>query len=46
MPSYVVTRLMDLLTDAGLAQSWSKVLCLGRPTSPVSRTVASRRPLR
>ncbi len=34
MPSYVVTRLTDLLNDAGLALSRSKVLCLGAAYKP------------
>ncbi len=34
MPSYVVTRLADLLNDAGLALSRSRVLCLGSPYKP------------
>lgn len=34
MPSYVVTRLADLLNDAGLALSRSKVLCLGAAYKP------------
>jgi nucleotide sugar dehydrogenase len=34
MPSYVVTRLGDLLNDAGLALSRSKVLCLGAAYKP------------
>jgi nucleotide sugar dehydrogenase len=34
MPSYVVTRLADLLNDAGIALSRSKVLCLGAAYKP------------
>jgi nucleotide sugar dehydrogenase len=34
MPGYVVTRLADLLNDAGLALSRSKVLCLGAAYKP------------
>jgi len=34
MPSYVVTRLTDLLNDAGLALSRSTVLCLGAAYKP------------
>ncbi len=34
MPSYVVTRLGDLLNDAGLALSRSRVLCLGAAYKP------------
>lgn len=34
MPSYVVTRLTDLLNDAGLALSRSRVLCLGAAYKP------------
>ena len=34
MPSYVVTRLGDLLNDAGLALSRSTVLCLGAAYKP------------
>ncbi|MCW2680137.1 MAG: UDP-glucose 6-dehydrogenase [Frankiales bacterium] len=34
MPSYVVTRLADLLNDAGLALSRSRVLCLGAAYKP------------
>jgi UDP-N-acetyl-D-glucosamine dehydrogenase len=34
MPSYVVTRLGDLLNDAGLALSRSQVLCLGAAYKP------------
>lgn len=34
MPSYTVARLSDLLNDAGLALSRSKVLCLGAAYKP------------
>ena len=34
MPSYTVTRLQDLLNDAGVALSRSKVLCLGAAYKP------------
>ena len=34
MPAYVVTRLADLLNDAGLAVSRSRVLCLGVAYKP------------
>ncbi|MEX2288746.1 MAG: nucleotide sugar dehydrogenase [Mycobacteriales bacterium] len=34
MPSYVVTRLADLLNEAGLALSRSRVLCLGAAYKP------------
>ncbi|MBC7373928.1 MAG: nucleotide sugar dehydrogenase [Frankiales bacterium] len=34
MPSYTVTRLADLLNDAGLALSRSRVLCLGAAYKP------------
>jgi nucleotide sugar dehydrogenase len=34
MPSYVVTRLTDLLNDAGLALSRAQVLCLGVAYKP------------
>ncbi len=34
MPSFVVTRLTDLLNDAGLALSRSRVLCLGVAYKP------------
>jgi nucleotide sugar dehydrogenase len=34
MPAYVVSRLTDLLNDAGLAMSRSKILCLGAAYKP------------
>ena len=34
MPSYTVTRLQDLLNDAGVALSRSRVLCLGAAYKP------------